>query len=480
MQAVFSTVEKRANSTKQGTGGASYTVALKEGCSIIAPRLALIWPGSGNPCAYNQCYISDFGRYYWIEDWTYVDRQWVASCRVDVLATAKTEIGASEKYILRSASEFDLDVLDSKYPAKLSYNVGRTNFTNPFGMNMSNGVYIVSISGQGASGVEYIQLDAANFQKLIADTYVNSQQIWNSMSSSSVEEAIKNYGLATYTTAANPFQYINSVMWFPAAFSSVPYGYVQLGPVQTSAAATKPSTTYHNISISISFPSLSTVERWQKAAPYRTYQLYLQPFGLITLDASLCYNMTSIAADIWYDYISGGATCKIWGVSGDSTQPTTIAEVSGQIGISIATASRTIDNLGAITASNLVDANAMAGGITSLLTGNIGGLVSQFVGYGASKTAAVENAARASAGSVQQKGVGGGIGYIASPCYLQIIQFDAPDLSPGEFGRPLMKVRAINSITGFVLCADGEVEAPLTKGELDQIAAYLTGGFFYE
>lgn len=478
MQATFFTVDKRVNSTKQGTGGASYSVTLKEDCSIIAPRLALIWPGSGNPCAYNGCYIPDFGRYYWVTDWTYSDRQWVASCSVDVLATAKTEIGNSQKYILRSASEYDAAVLDMKYPAKMSYKTAKTLVTNPYGSNMSNGVYIVSISGQGASGIQYIQMDAANFETMISETYINSQQIWQSLQSSSVEDAIKNYGLATYTTAANPFQYINSVMWFPKAFSSVPYGYVQLGPVQTSAAATRPTRPNAEITVSFPVPSIPVVEQWQKAAPYRTYSIFLPPFGLIDLDATICSRISTINASIVYDYISGSATCTFYGLADSELgyEAINICKVSGQIGIPVATASRMVDNLGAVTSANLNFVGAAAGGVTSLLAGNIGGVINA----AASAVGSIESAARANAGYVQQKGVSGGVQYLEQTCYIQVIQYDAPDRSPAEFGRPLMKVRAINTIRGFVLCADGEVEAELTRGELDQIAAFLTGGIFYE
>ena len=34
--------------------------------------------------------------------------------------------------------------------------------------------------------------------------------------------------------------------------------------------------------------------------------------------------------------------------------------------------------------------------------------------------------------------------------------------------------------SGYLLCADGDVEIAGTPGEAAQIAAYLTGGFFYE
>ena len=50
-----------------------------------------------------------------------------------------------------------------------------------------------------------------------------------------------------------------------------------------------------------------------------------------------------------------------------------------------------------------------------------------------------------------------------------------------EHGRPLCRVEKISDLAGgYVLCRDGDIEAPCTDGELDQISQYLTGGFFYE
>lgn len=478
MQVNFFRFRKRVNSTMQPDGGTTYNCTIKDGSGAVNPTISLKWDGSGSPATFNYAQIPDFGRYYWISEWRYLDRQWTASLRSDPLATAKTEIGSAFKYILRAASDYDPDVLDSKYPAKMSYKSAQTIINNPYGDNMRGGVYIVSISGQGTSGVQYLQMDESNFQTMISQTYLNSQQIWQNLSSNSVEEAIKNYGLATYMTAANPYQYINSVMWFPKAFSSVPYGNVVLGPIATTAAATRPARPNGQITISFTVPTIPTSEAWEKTNPYRTYQIYLPPFGLVDLDASLCSRVSTINVSIIYDYVSGGATATFYGLN-DSDPPyqtIEIAKVSGQIGIPVATASKSVDNLGAITQGNISLAGGLAGGILGLATGNIGGItnaISQSVG-------AIDNAARANAGYVQQKGTSGGIGYLEQNCWMQVIQYDAPEQSPQEFGRPLMKVKQIADLSGFVLCAEGEISAALTDGELDQIAGFLTGGFFYE
>lgn len=478
MQVIFSSLRKRTNSTMQPLGGDAYDCTIKSGSGVVRPTIMLKWDGSTSPAAYNYAHIPDFGRYYWVTEWTYSDRQWTATLRSDPMASAKTEIGSAFKYILRAASEYDPDVVDSKYPAKMSYKTREINYPSPFGENLNSGVYIVSISGRGASGIEYIQMDAANFTTMISQTYINSEQIWQNMSSNSVEDAIKNYGLANYIAASNPYQYINSVMWFPAAFQSAAYGNVVLGNIQTTATATKPIKPHKAIIQQYAIPDIPATNAWEKTIPYRKYILYLAPFGEIELDATLCSRLSSIKATVIYDYISGGAVLDLYGDS-DATPPyskVSLGRVSGQIGIPIATASKSVDNLGAITQGNISLVGGLTGGLLGLATGNLGGIA----GAAAQSVGAIESAARANAGYLQQKGVSGGLGYIGTQTTIRLLQFDAPEQSPQEFGRPLLKVKQISDLSGFVLCADGEISAALTDGELDQIAGFLTGGFFYE
>ena len=481
MQAVFYTVSKRVNSTKQGTGGSTYTVTLKEGCSIIAPRLALIWPGSGNPCAYNQCYISDFGRYYWVEDWTYIDRQWVASCRVDVLASYKTEIGSAQKYILRAADDFDPDVLDNKYLSKMTYTTYESTITAPFGSSIANGFYVIAVSGSGNTGVDYFLLTPSELKKVIQDCYTDTEAYWQNLPvAGSVEEALNNFGYASYYAASNPFQYIQSVMWFPASFGvesgNVP---IVLGNIQTSGIGRRISAPTTSLYINnITLPTPTVTENWMKAAPYAKYQLYLPGFGNLDLDPALCWNISTINVKVTFDYISGNAVCRIEGFTTDNKY-CNLGYVNGQIGVPIAIAAKTVDALRANRFST-VDQNALAIALTSVISGNLTSLVTQPTDYWSSKVAAADNAWRAAAGVLQQSGTAGGLNYLGVDGIIRVIIFDVVDQDIPEYGRPLMKVDALGSHTGFLLCGDGDVAISGTDEESQQIAAYLMGGFFYE
>ena len=149
MNVDFYTFSKRINSTAQPTGGASYSCVIKSPSSVTAPSISIVWGGSGNPSAYNYAYIADYGRFYWVNNWTFADRQWTADLSVDVLATYKSQIGAASKYVLRAASDYDYKVIDRLYPAKADnyYAVGSGSWG--FSTLSVGGVYIIGVIGAG-------------------------------------------------------------------------------------------------------------------------------------------------------------------------------------------------------------------------------------------------------------------------------------------------------------------------------------------
>ena len=107
---------KKVNSTAIPAQGRVFQMELKDRTSIFNPTLILSY--NGNPTGWNYCKIAEFQRYYWITSWVYDGGLWYASCVIDVLATYHTEIGDANLYVLRSAAEYDGNVVDSYYPVK--------------------------------------------------------------------------------------------------------------------------------------------------------------------------------------------------------------------------------------------------------------------------------------------------------------------------------------------------------------------------
>lgn len=117
----FYNFPKKPNSTKQpDVNGTTANCELIEDTSIINPKIRWHEPAvpSVNVYDFNYCYIQIFGRYYFVTDIKYELGTWLVSLSVDVLATSRDIIGPSTQYVLRSAYEFDGDVLDTAYPCK--------------------------------------------------------------------------------------------------------------------------------------------------------------------------------------------------------------------------------------------------------------------------------------------------------------------------------------------------------------------------
>ena len=47
-------------------------------------------------------------------------------------------------------------------------------------------------------------------------------------------------------------------------------------------------------------------------------------------------------------------------------------------------------------------------------------------------------------------------------------------------GYPCMRNLQINTLNGFVVCSNGDVDLNCTDAEKEKIKQYLTGGFYYE
>ena len=114
--ATFYTFSKRINSTKQPSGGTSYSIILKAPSGVLNPNIQLDIGQDGNPSSYTYCYIAEFARYYWVSHWRWDNRLWTAECKVDSMSSWKNSIGSSTEYVIRAASARNPAIMDGLYP----------------------------------------------------------------------------------------------------------------------------------------------------------------------------------------------------------------------------------------------------------------------------------------------------------------------------------------------------------------------------
>lgn len=128
MQIELYKFSKRINSTKRPVAGSGLTTqcTIKQNAPYVgtfgsSSDTTVCYPvlflsGVTNPNQYNYCKTFD-DRYYFIRD-VQVDIDGAATlhCEIDVLATRKTEILASTQYVLYSASNYNLKMVDPRMP----------------------------------------------------------------------------------------------------------------------------------------------------------------------------------------------------------------------------------------------------------------------------------------------------------------------------------------------------------------------------
>lgn len=488
MQATFGTVTKRRNSTKQMTGGTAYDVVLKEASSTLAPRLALKWNGSDGAPLYNQCYIPEFGRYYWVDNWIYSDRCWVASCSVDVLATMKTEIGASTRLVARSAYSFDNAVSDSIHVTKMDPITFMTNLSGiAFAHELNYGSFVIGIIGQGntfnAGGSGYVVVTGAELQQIIDACFTENDNIWDGTSlGGSIGEVFANYGANFMKSIQNPSQFITSVVWVPipgSMMNTSGWTPVHIGPANTNvygACLSNPVVTQSFSTGSVMATAITVNSgKWRLMEPFSRYTLICPPFGSFTLNgAQVVANNGVIQGSIKVDCMTGQAVLEV---------PNHGICSAAQLGVPIKISGAMIDYAGMTSAAlSTVSSAAAAPGkiIGGALTGGIGGGIASGIGALADIGNGVINTLAAAQPQAIQGSIGGGIAACNASRHVITTYYDATDEDIVDMGRPLMQLKQLSSIPGFIQCVDGDISGPYTAEELAECSAYLVGGFFYE
>ena len=118
MEIIFYYHRKKINSTALPIQGTFKNCSIKDVSSIINPYIEIAENLAAAP-PWNYCYIPAYNRYYWIKEWTWERGFWSAELSVDVLASYRENILDSTLYVLRSASNYDGNIIDKLYPTKI-------------------------------------------------------------------------------------------------------------------------------------------------------------------------------------------------------------------------------------------------------------------------------------------------------------------------------------------------------------------------
>ena len=447
---------KRRNSTKQPASTDTHkdlSALMKTPSSVITPVITV----KDSPIGYNYVYISDFSRYYFINDISYSLGEWTLYLTCDALASFKTTLGGLSAYVLRSASSKNGYIKDTLYPmtGDITSNV---QDWDPFS---GTGYFYVSVVGSASSSVVTYQMTSAVFQDFMQKVlgYGNDASLWTT-----VEQSIKN-------SIFNPIDYIAGCFWLPRAGGSiVTTTSVVVGNYTITLSDTAYVYTSNRAQEFISgftvgsHPQASAKGLFCNLAPYSEYILSAAGFGTFNLPADLfTQSSNSVVLRIAFDLKTGAATLVVL-VNGVRA-----TRISSSLGVSIPLTQINRDILGGII--------QLASGAGNLIAGASSGNVLESLG-GAKQTF---NGMSSISGTPSTTGSLGSSCNLYDSFHLTTVYHTIAGSDNTNNGSPYCQYAQINTLSGFIACEKGIFRsAEATENEINEINGYMVSGFYYE
>lgn len=470
----LATFSKRENSTAQYAGTwTDFSCTLKENCSVINPRVEL--HTATNVTAFNYAHISAFNRYYFIRDIEYYREETILYLECDVLATYKSTIGSSSEYILRSASNYDGDIVDGLYPTNglTDILIGDYTTTSPF--QSSDSTSIIGIINNNTSNkfgaAQLYAISESSLGSLTAYLLGATQggtTIIDDITTFIAPLANQDVQNAIARSLVNPAQYITESYMLPyTPPTSGPAHSLKCGwynpPTGVGKTITSGASDFFITSGSLTLPDhpqAASRGGYLNLAPYMKYWLYLGVFGIYALDPNTVYSNRSVSFNINGD-INGNVTCKLY------VDSKLIDILHANVKCSFPVAQTTF-NVGGASQSVL---GASESGV-KVASGDVTGIVS-----GVSN---ILNAVDSVFPHVTTIGNQGSMTNVYDNFYSYAEAHYVVDEDVTHRGKPYCRVSQISSLSGYILVSDADISIAGTKQENEQIKSYMNSGFYYE
>lgn len=123
--------------------GSDVTGTLREGCSIIDPVIKFEGVVDTHLSDANYCYISEFGRYYYINNIVCVGNLFECHMHVDVLKTYSAGIRSNSAVVSRQENNYNLYLQDGVFKTYSQPHIQVAQFPNGF----TDFEFIFSVAG---------------------------------------------------------------------------------------------------------------------------------------------------------------------------------------------------------------------------------------------------------------------------------------------------------------------------------------------
>ena len=474
----LATFTKRENSTAQYAGTwVDFDCYLKDDCSVMFPRIEL--ETGSNLHNYNYAEIPTFNRYYFITDITYSCEHVVITMECDVLATYKSYIGSSTEYVLRSASNYDGDIVDNLYPLKAQTTLSLTGQSELFRVNGTTPKsYVIGILNNTTTdkfgAVKYYVMTSSEIGNLMdfllgGDIILDSEQVLNDIDNA-VSGWVTELQNGLIRALSNPTQYIIESYALPYTLPAGLLGSaetIKIGWWATTITATPIKFTSEFILRSDGILALG--DHPQKASrggylntePFTRYYIDFGVFGQVPVDTMRVLGKTQVVYTIYVD-IFGNARLE-YGVAG-----ATLGTLTACVKCNFPMGQISVDALGGAQAmlSSIVPLSSNSATVQTgnLITGASGIL-------SAAQSLLPDARTSGSAGTL--------LGCYRNAC-LYTETHTVVDDDNTHRGRPYCRDVQISTLSGYILVSDPDVAIPGTKEENQQIKTHMSNGFYYE
>ena len=496
IKARFFKFKKQVDSTEQPTGAETeFDIVLKEMVSVSAPVIEI----QIDAFDFNYCYIPAFKRYYFVQQVVILNNDRMEfHLTVDVLATYKADILASSLYVTRSASSYNLKLVDDTWTHTTNFQekVKNTSFPDFDGQ----GCYLVTI----VNDVNLITANPASCMYVLGTSAMANlmKELFD------LEHNPAYSGFSDLTqTYFNPAQYITSCRWIPFPYNTIVnmqsntnaqtihYGWYKAQNVTGVLVNTYGKTCTFSLALSYSDdPTPANMDWTYYNADWTRYALYVPGFGVTEIDPQ--FSGQTLSGKISVDFNTCAANLMLTTGAGQIA-----AQLSGKVGADVA-----INQVG-----GSIDIPTSVGGAISKGVQFAGATYSKLGGAGAGKAAinfmkllnpigmfnrenwenAIESGqdvAKAAADAAKQtilnptvstSGADGARYTLTDnyTIYLYRRKFAHYNPAVSKLGGVCNQVKTLSTLSGYTQVANGLIDMYGTVEERNAVCALLEGGF---
>ena len=463
---VFSSTEKRTNSTKKVTGGESIGCFLKDRNSIIEPELLVRKDNPTDIFKWNYFTIPDYNnRGYFVTDIiSETSKLWWVKGQVDVLGTYHDQIMETDAFVMYSKSRYNSMIPDERVKVTDRSEIHAVEQT--LNWASETGCYILTVVSRTSDGTTgpaqaYI-MDKAGLSSV--SQVLNSDQ-W-------MQQVLE-------WLTGDPFDAIVSCMWCPFNMSQVAHGGSTIEPFGFPLGAGLVADLYTDSTLTIEpyIPYVTTYFNPETGAeehgwadfrnvePYTEYFLWLPGAGLVQIPMVnlIGYGTTQPKFNITTQISvpTGEVHYSVHRIndvkSGSSAPSDKILEVKGNLGVSIPVSNR---SGGFVTGLQRAIGAATSLGLSMSTSGLWSGILgAQAVEQGASMTASMHQ---------HNTNIEGNLGgWLLNDEELtrivcitrQFLSSDSPSNLARTVGRPLFATCRLGDLSGITRCSGAYVEA---------------------